>query len=245
MPMLVDPPSHRLFRSAILPLLASLALAGCGTPSGLNDPYEHALAIERELLRQHPAADYSHSTYIPVLKALRRVKRDDRRHAQADAMARRIADGRRFAVAEKYPDLKTLPRRLRGQEKPAPARKKAAKGNADGRLRPPRTTPGARKSVERFKKNRMGTLTAAEREKLDITLYSTTWCGYCRKARRWFTRNDIPFVEKDIEKDAVGRREYKSKAGGYSGVPLLDINGEVQRGFSPIKVEGAIAAAVR
>jgi len=33
-----------------------------------------------------------------------------------------------------------------------------------------------------------------------VTMYSTGWCGYCRKARESFTRQGIPFKELDIEK---------------------------------------------
>jgi thiol-disulfide isomerase/thioredoxin len=33
-----------------------------------------------------------------------------------------------------------------------------------------------------------------------VTMYSTSWCGYCRKARQVFTQQNIPFRELDIEK---------------------------------------------
>ncbi len=65
-----------------------------------------------------------------------------------------------------------------------------------------------------------------------ITLYMTSWCGYCRKAGKLLKSLDADFVAKDIEKDAKAAREYRAKAGGRSGVPLIDIDGEVVRGFN-------------
>lgn len=64
-----------------------------------------------------------------------------------------------------------------------------------------------------------------------VILYSTSWCGYCRKARQLLRSRGVPFVEKEIEKSAAANREYLSKARGYDGVPLLDIGGNLVRGF--------------
>ncbi|WP_198147347.1 glutaredoxin family protein [Gilvimarinus polysaccharolyticus] len=32
-----------------------------------------------------------------------------------------------------------------------------------------------------------------------VVMYAS-WCGYCKKARRYFRANNIPFTEYDIEK---------------------------------------------
>lgn len=73
-----------------------------------------------------------------------------------------------------------------------------------------------------------------------ILLYSTSWCGYCRKARALLTELGVPFEEKDIEKSAAANTEYLGKNNGRSGVPLIDIDGKILRGFS----EGAIRRLV-
>lgn len=65
-----------------------------------------------------------------------------------------------------------------------------------------------------------------------VILYATSWCGYCRKARALLKDLDIEFVEKDIERDRVAAREMAQKAGGRSGVPVLDIGGHIVRGYS-------------
>ena len=70
-----------------------------------------------------------------------------------------------------------------------------------------------------------------------VVLYSTTWCGYCRKARKFLSSKKIPFVEKDIEKSPAANQEMKAKAAKagvrVGGVPVLDVNGKIIPGFDP------------
>ncbi len=73
---------------------------------------------------------------------------------------------------------------------------------------------------------------AATDEDAKITLYMTSWCGYCRKAGKLLESLDADFVAKDIEKDAKAAQEYRAKAGGRGGVPLIDFDGEVVRGYN-------------
>ncbi|MCG8670288.1 MAG: glutathione S-transferase N-terminal domain-containing protein [Pseudomonadales bacterium] len=68
-----------------------------------------------------------------------------------------------------------------------------------------------------------------------IVMYSTTWCGYCRKARNYFNAKRIPFVEHNIEKNRNAKREY-DRLGGR-GVPLIVIGERLMRGFSQKKFE--------
>jgi len=64
----------------------------------------------------------------------------------------------------------------------------------------------------------------------NVTLYSTTWCGYCKKARRWLRKNNIPFDEYDTEKSVRGRRDYKKMNG--TGVPIIKVGKKSVQGFS-------------
>ena len=34
-----------------------------------------------------------------------------------------------------------------------------------------------------------------------VTMYTTTWCGYCRRLKDQLDREGIPFTEVDIERD--------------------------------------------
>lgn len=53
----------------------------------------------------------------------------------------------------------------------------------------------------------------------EVILLSTTWCGYCEKARGFLRRNDVAFVEIDVERNARGRDLYQNL--GAPGVPIL------------------------
>jgi glutaredoxin len=64
-----------------------------------------------------------------------------------------------------------------------------------------------------------------------VEIYVTSWCGYCKKAKKFFAGRGIPFTVYDIEKDqAAALRKNKLSPGG--GVPVTLINGQVLRGFS-------------
>ena len=70
-----------------------------------------------------------------------------------------------------------------------------------------------------------------------VIMYSTEWCSYCKKARKYFAKRGIDYKEYDIEKDSRAMREYK-KIGGR-GVPVILVgdkrmNGFSQRGFERI-----------
>jgi len=72
-----------------------------------------------------------------------------------------------------------------------------------------------------------------------VVMYSTDWCGYCRKARKHFRANNIDFRELDIEKNSRANQEYK-KLGG-NGVPLIVVGTKLLRGFSADQFDHAYA----
>jgi glutaredoxin len=63
-----------------------------------------------------------------------------------------------------------------------------------------------------------------------VVMYSTSWCGYCKKAARYFRQKKIPFTEYDIEKSAKAANEYKKLRG--RGVPVILIGDRRMNGFS-------------
>lgn len=72
-----------------------------------------------------------------------------------------------------------------------------------------------------------------------VVMYATEWCGYCKQTRQFLDSKGIPFQEYDIEKSAEGRKAYEALGG--RGIPLIDVNGTIIRGFS----EEAILAALK
>lgn len=63
----------------------------------------------------------------------------------------------------------------------------------------------------------------------EVILYSTSWCGYCRKARSYMRRNGIAYTEYDIERDRLAKADYQ-RLGGV-GVPFLVKGDQTLRGF--------------
>ena len=54
-----------------------------------------------------------------------------------------------------------------------------------------------------------------------VTMYTTTWCGYCFRLKKLMQREDIPFAEVDIEADAGAAEIVMSANGGNRTVPTL------------------------
>jgi glutaredoxin len=63
-----------------------------------------------------------------------------------------------------------------------------------------------------------------------VTMFSTVWCGYCKKARAYFASKGIAFAEFDVEKSDEGRRRYEELGGG--GVPIILVGNRMLQGFS-------------
>lgn len=65
----------------------------------------------------------------------------------------------------------------------------------------------------------------------DVILYATSWCGYCSKTKDFLRKNNIHFVEYDIEKSTAGKEQF-SRLNGDS-VPLLIVKSELVHGYNP------------
>lgn len=64
-----------------------------------------------------------------------------------------------------------------------------------------------------------------------VTLYSTSWCGWCRKSRELMQSLGIAYIEKDVERDPRAAAEKDRLAPG-AGVPVLVHGDEIQTGFN-------------
>lgn len=60
-------------------------------------------------------------------------------------------------------------------------------------------------------------------ERRDIVIYSTNWCGYCRRARNLFERKGIAVLEIKIDEEAGARAVMLEKSGGRRTVPQIFI----------------------
>jgi mycoredoxin len=57
-----------------------------------------------------------------------------------------------------------------------------------------------------------------------ITMYSTTWCGYCRRLKSQMEREGIGYVEVDIEQVPDAAEYVMSVNGGNQTVPTVVVN---------------------
>ncbi len=60
-------------------------------------------------------------------------------------------------------------------------------------------------------------------ENTKITIYSTSWCGPCKMAKRFLTEKGFSFDEIDIEERNITREEMAAATKGTS-VPQIVIN---------------------
>ena len=54
-----------------------------------------------------------------------------------------------------------------------------------------------------------------------LTMYTTTWCGFCRNLKRQLSRDGIEVTEVDIERDPVAAEFVMSVNGGNQTVPTV------------------------
>ncbi len=54
-----------------------------------------------------------------------------------------------------------------------------------------------------------------------VTMYSTTWCGYCLRLKRLMQREGIQYAEVDIDGDAQAADLVMRANGGNRTVPTL------------------------
>ena len=76
-----------------------------------------------------------------------------------------------------------------------------------------------------------------------VRVYLTTWCGYCRMAKRLLKSRGIPFEEINLDGDGAARRDLAAQTGqrtvpqifigdthvgGFDDLNALDRRGELQ-----------------
>jgi mycoredoxin len=79
-----------------------------------------------------------------------------------------------------------------------------------------------------------------------LTVYSTTWCGYCRRLKSQLDHEGIEYREIDIERTPGAAEFVMSVNGGNQTVPTLHFpNGTALTNPSLAQVKNALAGASR
>ena len=64
-----------------------------------------------------------------------------------------------------------------------------------------------------------------------VTLYSATWCGYCKQAKAWLAARGVAYQDIDVDTPS-GIAALAQVTGGKSGIPVLVAKGQKTSGFS-------------
>jgi glutaredoxin len=79
---------------------------------------------------------------------------------------------------------------------------------------------------------------SSEQSAHDVVMYAVPDCGYCRKARQYFSKQGIEYVEYNINKSSRRLKEFMRLGG--RGTPLILIDGKVIQGFNTQAIQAAL-----
>jgi mycoredoxin len=71
-----------------------------------------------------------------------------------------------------------------------------------------------------------------------VLMYTTKSCGYCARAREYFTAHGIHWTEIDIESSAQAAADFEALGG--KGTPLIFIDKKRIFGFDQAQIESAL-----
>lgn len=77
---------------------------------------------------------------------------------------------------------------------------------------------------------------------MNITIYSTPTCPYCKLTKDFLKEQGIVYKEIDVSADPSAANEMVKKS-GQMGVPVVDINGQIIVGWNKTALEEALAGA--
>ena len=72
-----------------------------------------------------------------------------------------------------------------------------------------------------------------------VKVYSTENCPFCVDAKDFLKKNKIKFEDVNVNKDKKAAMEMIQKS-GQTGVPVIDVDGEIIIGFDAKKIKAAL-----
>lgn len=72
-----------------------------------------------------------------------------------------------------------------------------------------------------------------------VRVYSTSWCPWCVKAKKYFDLKGINYEEINVADEHENRDEV-FKVSGQRSVPVIDIDGQIIIGFDKEKIDIAL-----
>ena len=84
------------------------------------------------------------------------------------------------------------------------------------------------------------TITEADFDGAAITIFTATWCGYCKGAKQLLNEKEIAFIEVDVEEYNISKRKLKEIGIEDFFVPQIFVDGVPIGGFSDLKKSLAV-----
>lgn len=72
---------------------------------------------------------------------------------------------------------------------------------------------------------------------MNVVVYSTPTCGWCKRAKEFLKKNKIPFKEIDVSSNTKAAREMMALS-GQTGVPVIVHKDQVIIGYDEVKLKG-------
>jgi glutaredoxin-like YruB-family protein len=73
----------------------------------------------------------------------------------------------------------------------------------------------------------------------DVTVYSTSTCPFCARAKQFLKDNGVKFTDIDVSNDQAKAQEMIERS-GQMGVPVIDVGGTIIVGFDKEKIKEAL-----
>ncbi len=71
---------------------------------------------------------------------------------------------------------------------------------------------------------------------MKVTIYTTKTCEWCKKTKAYLKEKGVKFTNHFVDEDDKAR-DKMIEISGQSGVPVLDIDGEILVGYDPKEID--------
>ncbi|MFO0728892.1 MAG: glutaredoxin domain-containing protein [Myxococcota bacterium] len=225
-------------------LLTSLACQR-GSP-GPSPEYKAAMARFDAVMSETLDPSYGDPAFDEVEQLLRAVPKGAKELGAALSLADEIRAGRgkQRAFFAKLEEAQAAPEEpaaaapaeeIPPEASPAPAAAAEPPSSAEPIADQPTGSAAAPAAVARRKPT----------PSAPVIMYTTSWCGVCKRAKAYFSAVHVSFIEKDVESDENYRDEYLRKRRTNrlrEGVPMIDVDGEFMVGFSESSMKKLLVA---